>query len=107
MISNDIVLNASSFILLFFYFYGVGVFFIFVYRDLGGAKVGKDSLLYFNYMFFKRDVLSNCALVFLVLGYIAAAIAEYRREADNLLLISNLSGGFSFLLFALYGKYFH
>lgn len=58
-------------------------------------------------MFFKRDVLSNCALVFLVLGYMAAAIAEYRRVADNLLLISNFSGGFSFLLFALYGKYFH
>ena len=58
-------------------------------------------------MFFKRGALSNCALVFLVLGYMASAIAEYRREADNLLLISNLSGGLSFLLFALYGKYFH
>jgi len=107
MISNDIILNASSFMLLFFLFLWGGCFFIFVYRNLGGAKVGKDSLLYFNYIFFKRDVLSNCALVFLVLGYMAAAIAEYRRVADNLLLISNFSGGFSFLLFALYGKYFH
>lgn len=82
-------------------------FFIFVYRHLGGPKIGKDSLLYFNYMFFKRDVLSSCALVFLVLGYVAAAIAEYRRGLDNLSLISNLLGGMSFFLFALYGKYFY
>jgi len=107
MISNDIIFNASSFMLLFFLFLWGGCFFIFVYKKLGGVKVGKDAFLYFNYMFFKRDFLSNCALIFLVLGYITAAIAEYRREADNLLLISNLSGGGSFLLFALYGKYFH
>jgi len=86
---------------------GEGVFFIFVYRNLGGAKVGKDSLLYFNYMFFKRDFLSSSALIFLVLGYVAAAIAEYRRDFDNLLLVSNLSGGISFFLFAMYGKYFY
>jgi len=107
MISNDIIFNASSLMLLFFLFLWGGCFFIFVYRNLGGAKVGKDSVLYFNYMFFKRDFLSNCALLFLVLGYMAAAIAEYIREADNLLLVSNLSGAISFFLFALYGKYFH
>lgn len=84
-----------------------GCFFIFVYRNLGSTKVGKDSLLYFNYMFFKRNFLSSSALIFLVLGYVAAAIAEYRRDFDNLSLVSNLSGGISFFLFAMYGKYFY
>lgn len=107
MISNDIILNASACMLLLLLFLWGVCFFIFVYRKLGGAKVGKDSLLYFNYMFFKRDILSCCALIFLVLGYVAAAIAEYRRGFDDLLLISNLSGGISFFLFALYGKYFY
>ncbi|EHJ3658841.1 hypothetical protein J9T75_004102 [Salmonella enterica] len=107
MISNDIILNASSFMLLLLLLLWGVCFFIFVYRNLGGTKVGKDSLLYFNYMFFKRDILSNSALIFLVLGYVAAAIAEYRREFDNLSLISNLFGGMSFFLFALYGKYFY
>ncbi|WP_113628152.1 hypothetical protein [Pectobacterium peruviense] len=107
MISNDIVLNLSSFMMLFFLLLWGVCFFIFVYRNLGGPKVGKDSLLYFNFMFFKRSILSNCALIFLVLGYITAAIAEYRREFNNLLLISNLAGGISFFLFALYGKYFY
>ncbi|MCD2358470.1 hypothetical protein ACTUSZ_17785 [Pantoea eucalypti] len=107
MISNDIIFNVSSFMLLCFLLLWGGCFFIFVYKNLGGAKVGKDSMLYFNYMFFKRDALSNCALVFLVLGYMSAAIAEYRRGADELLLMSNFSGGLAFFLFALYGKYFH
>ncbi|WP_421507596.1 hypothetical protein [Erwinia rhapontici] len=107
MISNDIYLNASSFMMLFFLLLWGVCFFIFVYRRLGGPKIGKDSLLYFNFMFFKRDTLSNCALMLLVLAYIAAAIAEHRRVFDNLLLISNLSGGISFFLFALYGKYFY
>lgn len=107
MISNDIFLNASSFMMLFFLLLWGVCFFIFVYRTLGGPKIGKDSLLYFNFMFFKRDALSNCALTLLVLAYIAAAIAEHRRAFDNLTLISNLSGGMSFFLFALYGKYFY
>ncbi|WP_242868577.1 hypothetical protein [Pantoea dispersa] len=107
MISNDNVLNASSFMLLLFLLLLGVCFFIFVYKNLGGTKVGKDSFLYFNYMFFKRGVLSNSALIFLVLGYVAAATAEYRRGFDNLSLISNLSGGMSVFLFALYGKYFY
>lgn len=107
MISNDIILNASSFMLLLLLLLWGVCFFIFVYRNLGGTKIGKDSLLYFNYMFFKRDILSNSALIFLVFGYVAAAIAEYRRGFDNLSLISNLFGGMSFFLFALYGKYFY
>ncbi|HAF2130466.1 TPA: hypothetical protein G9F27_004760 [Salmonella enterica] len=107
MISNDIILNASSFMLLLLLLLWGVCFFIFVYRNLGGAKIGKDSLLYFNYMFFKRDILSNSALIFLVFGYVAAAIAEYRRGFDNLSLISNLFGGMSFFLFALYRKYFY
>lgn len=99
MISNDNVLNASSFMLLFFLFLLGVCFFIFVYKNIGGTKVGKDSFLYFNYMFFKRGALSNSALIFLVLGYVAAAIAEYRRGFDDLSLISNLSGGMSFFSF--------
>ncbi|RRN94827.1 hypothetical protein [Pectobacterium aquaticum] len=107
MISNDIILNSSSFMMLFFLSLWGVCFFIFVYRNLGGPKVGKDSLLYFNFIFFKHNILSNCALIFLVLGYIAAAIAEYRREFNSFLLMSNLAGGVSFFFFALYGKYFY
>lgn len=107
MISSDIILNSSSFMMLFFLSLWGVCFFIFVYRNLGGPKVGKDCLLYFNFMFFKHNILSNCALIFLVLGHIAAAIAEYRREFNSLLLMSNLAGGVSFFFFALYGKCFY
>lgn len=107
MTSNDIILNSLSFMMLFFLSLWGVCFFIFVYRNLGGPKVGKDSLLYFNFMFFKHNILSNCSLIFLVLGYIAAAAAEYRRDFNSLLLMSNLAGGVSFFFFALYGKYFY
>jgi len=106
MISNDIILNASSFMLLLLLLLWEGCFFVFIYRNFGGTKVGKDSLLYFNYMFFKRDFLSSSALIFLVLGYVAAAIAEYRRDFDNLLLVSNLSGGISFFSLQCMGNIF-
>jgi len=82
-------------------------FFLFVYQRLGGSKVGKDSLLYFNFMFFKRDILANFSLVFLVLGYMSAAIVEYRGEFDYSMLLANLSGACSFLLFAIYGRFFY
>ncbi|URQ62207.1 hypothetical protein LQ939_08155 [Pantoea alhagi] len=107
MISNDNILNASAFVMLLLLLLWGMCFFLFVYKRLGGPKLGKESFLYFNFMFFKRDVLSNFALIFLVLGYMAAAIVEYRRGFDELILASNLSGGVSFFLFALYGKYFY
>lgn len=107
MISNDILLNTSAFLTLFFLLLWGMCFFIFVYKILGGPKAGRDSFLYFNFMFFNRTVLSGCGVIFLVLGYISAAILEYRRIPNELMLTSNLSGGLSFLFFALYGRYFY
>ncbi|EMB2781816.1 hypothetical protein U8017_005005, partial [Escherichia coli] len=107
MISNDVILNVSSLMMLFFLFAWGGCFFIFVYRVLGGPRVGRDSLLYFNFIFFKNSVLANVALYFLVLGYMSAAFVEYRREDDFLMLLANLMGGGAFLFFGIYGKYFY
>lgn len=107
MISNDTILNTSAIIMLFFLLAWGACFFIFIYKRVGGPKVGKDSLLYFNFMFFKRDVLANFSLVLFVLGYMSAAIVEYRREFDCFMLMANLSGACSFLLFAIYGRFFH
>ncbi|XQK75905.1 hypothetical protein ACOI35_20800 [Escherichia coli] len=92
MISSDIILNASSLMMLFFLFAWGGCFFIFVYRVLGGPKVGRDSLLYFDFIFFKNNALANISLSFLVLGYISAAFVEYRRGGDSLMLLANLMG---------------
>lgn len=51
MISNDIVINTLSLMMLFFLFaWGGGV--IYIYKVLGGPKVGMDSFLYFNFIFF-------------------------------------------------------
>jgi hypothetical protein len=107
MISNDLILNLMSFTLLLFLFLWGGCFFIFVYKILGGPKVGVDSFLYFNFMFFRHGGLANLALTFLVLGYLSAAVVEYRRMGDNLMLLANLAGSVSFLFFSVYGKYFY
>lgn len=42
-----------------------------------------------------------------MLGYISAAFVEYRREFDDLMLLANLMGGVSFLLFGIYGRWFY
>lgn len=107
MISSDVILNVSSLMMLFFLFAWGVCFFIFVYRVLGGPKVGRDSLLYFDFIFFKNNVLANISLSFLVLGYISAALVEYRRGGDSLILLANLMGGGAFLFFGVYGKYFY
>jgi len=106
MISSDMTLNLSGFMMLLFLLAWGACFFIFVYKKLGEPKVGKDSLLYFNFMFFKRDVLENISLTFLVLSYISAALVEYRREFDEYMLLANLAGAISFVLYAAYGLYF-
>ncbi|WP_032984449.1 hypothetical protein, partial [Cronobacter condimenti] len=107
MISNDTVLNTSS-LMMFLFLFAWGIcFVIFIYKVLGGPKVGRDSFLYFNFIFFKRDTLANISLCFFVLSYLSQALAEYRRGFDDLTLLANLMGGGSFLLFGIYGKYFY
>ncbi|EKS7794163.1 hypothetical protein JGK43_002498 [Edwardsiella piscicida] len=107
MISNDMIINTSSLIMLFFLLAWGGCFFVFVYKKLGEPKVSRDSLLYFNFMFFKRGALASFSISFLVLGYMSAAFVEYRREFNELILLANLMGGMSFFLFAIYGRYFY
>ncbi len=52
MISNDTVLNTSS-LMMFLFLFAWGIcFVIFIYKVLGGPKVGRDSFLYFNFIFF-------------------------------------------------------
>lgn len=106
MVSDDMTLNTSALLMLFFLAAWGTCFFVFVYKKYGGPKAGRDAFLYFNFMFFKKDILSNTALTFLVLSYISAAFLGYRREFDDLKLFADLSGGISFLLFSIYGKYF-
>ncbi|EOV8987381.1 hypothetical protein ACN6UZ_001186 [Cronobacter dublinensis] len=107
MISTDIVIKESSLMMLFFLFVWGVCFVIFIYKVLGGPKAGRDSFLYFNFIFFKRDTLANISLCFFVLSYLSEAFAEYRRGVDNLMLLGNLMGGASFLLFGIYGKCFY
>ncbi|EOC1327946.1 hypothetical protein ACI09X_004156 [Cronobacter dublinensis] len=107
MISNDMVLNASLLMMLFFLFAWGVCFVIFIYKVLGGPKAGRDAFLYFNFIFFKRDTLANVSLCFFVLSYLSEAFAEYIRGVDDLMLLANLMGGASFLLFGIYGKYFY
>ena len=52
-------------------------------------------------------MLSNIALSSLVLAYIAAAISEFRKNADDIMLVANLLGSASFILFGIYGRYFY
>lgn len=63
MISSDIILDASSLMMLFFLFAWGGV--IFVYRVLGGPRVGRDSLLYFNFIFLRIVFLQMLLSIFL------------------------------------------
>jgi hypothetical protein len=70
-------------------------------------KVGRDSFLFFNFIFFRRNILSGLALIFLVLAYMAEAFAQFREGAGIILLLANASGSLSILLFGIYGKYLY
>lgn len=107
MISNDILFNVLSVMMLFFLIMFAGCFFIFVYKVLGGPRVGRDSFLFFNFIFFRRNILSGLALIFLVLAYAAEAFAQLREGASITSLLANVSGSLSILLFGVYGKYLY
>lgn len=107
MISDDIILNTFALVKIFSMFaFGV-CFFIFVRKILGGAAVGKDSFLFFNYMIFKRSVLSNSSVIIFFLALFAAVVVEFRRRGNDIALLANIAGGVSFPLFAAYGKFFY
>lgn len=107
MISNDSIFNLAALGMLMLMFLWAICFFVFVYKKLGGPKVGRDALYFLNYMFFKKEFLSNLSLLLLLLAYILGAVIIYRQNFIFLLLLGNLSGATSLLLFSVYGRYFY
>ena len=99
----------------FFYFSAVGlaislaalaiIFFLFVYKVLGGAKPGKDVLVFSDYLFFGRNTGSNLAALLLIFIYCFGLTLEFNRANDPIALLNNIPGVLAVILFILHGKF--
>ncbi|EDB5720651.1 hypothetical protein A9563_08940 [Salmonella enterica subsp. enterica serovar Rubislaw] len=80
-------------------------FVLFIYKELGGIKVGRDSFLFFDYMFFgsgwKANIPSMSMLIVALMGLAQDYIKNYNFE--NLLI--NSLGVLAAVLFFIHGRF--
>lgn len=105
MTSNDFYFYVFLFSSVFFMFVFFAFFVFFIYKELGGVKVGRDSFLFFDYMFFgsgwKADLPSMSMLIVVLTGLAQDYIKNYNLE--NLFI--NFLGVLAAVLFFIHGRF--
>jgi len=57
-------------------------FVFFIYKELGGVKVGRDSFLFFDYMFFSSGWRANLPAFVILLTLLLGNLIDYKRVGD-------------------------
>ncbi|WP_333501112.1 hypothetical protein [Kluyvera genomosp. 2] len=106
MTSNDFYFYVFLFSSIFFMLVFIIFFVFFIYNELGGAKVGRDSFLFFDYMLFgsgwKADVPSVSLLLVLLTGLAQDYVKNHSIES----LYINFLGIFAAILLFVHGRFF-
>ena len=105
MILNDfyyaIIAVTLCFMLVF-----IACFVRFIYKELGGVKVGKDSFLFFDYMLFDADWKSNLPALAMALTLLSGYLFDYIRNYNAATLYINIIGFLGMLFLFVHCRFF-
>ncbi|MDN0117975.1 hypothetical protein QVN83_03185 [Yersinia frederiksenii] len=105
MISNDFIFYFSLLLAIFFMVTLTIFFVFFIYKELGGVKVGRDSFLFFDYMLFGSGWKANIPVLSMLLAFISLAFLEYIRGNDSDFYV-NAIGFIAIFLFFVHCRFF-
>lgn len=82
------------------------VFFVrFIYKELGGVKVGRDSFLFFDYMLFGSGWRSDIPSISMILILLTGLAQDYVKNYSLENLYINTLGFFAAVLFFVHGRF--
>lgn len=92
---SDFILGCIAFLLLVVLGF---VFFVFVYKILGGARKGLESFYFFDFVFFESTFLSNFSAFLFLIIYIIGSALEWERASTKYILISGVAANLFFFI---------
>lgn len=105
MILNNIYfINLATILLCMLVF--IAFFVRFTYKELGGVKVGKDSLLFFDFMLFSSGWKSNIPALAMLLAIIVGNCFDYFRNHDIAVIYVNTIGVIAMFFFFIHCRVF-
>lgn len=105
MILNNIYfINIATILLCMLVF--IAFFVHFIYKGLGGVKVGKDSFLFFDFMLFSSGWKSNIPALAMALALIFGNYFDYIRNHDIAVIYVNAIGIIAMFFFFIHCRLF-
>ncbi|EBC1279604.1 hypothetical protein G6T08_004823 [Salmonella enterica] len=105
MTSNDFYFYILLFASIFFMFVFFAFFVHFIYKELGGVKVGRDSFLFFDYMLFGSGWRSDIPSISIFLILLTGLAQDYVKNYSFENLYINSLGFFAVFLFFVHGRF--
>lgn len=105
MTSNDFYFYILLFASIFFMFVFFAFFVRFIYKELGGVKVGRDSFLFFDYMLFGSGWRSDIPSISIFLILLTGLAQDYVKNYSFENLYINSLGFFAVFLFFVHGRF--
>ncbi|KFB96933.1 hypothetical protein GTGU_04662 [Trabulsiella guamensis ATCC 49490] len=100
MISNNFYYYALLFTSVFFMLLFFVFFVLFIYKELGGVKIGRDSFLFFDYMLFGTGWKANIPALSVFFITFLSVVQDYILNSDFKAIRANVIGILAaFLLF--------
>lgn len=104
------ILNDFYYVFIALTFISMIVFFVcfvrFVYKDLGGVKVGKDAFLFFDYMFFGSGWKSNLPVLAFILTLVFGNCFDYIKDHDSNTIQISMIGFLAMTMFFIHCRFF-
>lgn len=101
---------------LFYYFYIIAIFLFmsifmaffvrFIYSELGGVKIGKDSFLFFDYIFFGSGWKSNLPALAMIPVLVFGDLFDFIRGCNIENLRVNVIGFFFMIFLFIHCRFF-
>ncbi len=103
MTSTDFYFYVLLFVSIFFMFVFFAFFVNFIYKELGGVKVGRDSFLFFDYMLLGSGWRSDIPCISMFLIFLTGVAQDYIKNYSLENLYINSLVFFAIVLFFLWG----
>ncbi|HEN3638655.1 TPA: hypothetical protein U5E40_003322 [Yersinia enterocolitica] len=104
ILNNAYYINIAVTLLFMLVF--IACFVRFIYKELGGVKIGKDSFLFFDFMLFCSGWKSDIPALAMVLTLFFGNFIDYTRNYNTDIIHVNIIGFFAMLLLFVHCRFF-
>ncbi|MCW0314840.1 hypothetical protein [Pantoea ananatis] len=96
----------SIFLMLIFMIVFFAFFVHFIYKELGGVKIGKDTFLFFDFMFFGSGFKSNAPSLAMAMIILLSGFSTYSKNHDVTALYEGVVVSFAMLFLFVHCRFF-